>query len=69
LQFERLFRRGIDRLRHAPDIGPAVVGRPKVRVLLLRRFPYKVFYLRGDEVVTILHIRHQARRPFEPGSE
>ena len=30
----------------------------------LVRYPFKVFYTVADETVTILHIRHAARRPW-----
>jgi toxin ParE1/3/4 len=56
--------RVIDRLAHRPQSAPAVIGRPGVRVVLVARYPYKIFYrLRGD-AVEILHIRHTARRPW-----
>ncbi len=56
--------RVIDWLALQPESAPRVAGRPGVRAVLLRRYPYKIFYrVRGD-VVEILHIRHTARRPW-----
>jgi hypothetical protein len=39
---------------------------PNLRSLLVSRYQYRVHYeIRGDEV-WIMHIRHTARRPYEP---
>lgn len=57
----------IARLLTTPRIGPPVYARSGVRALLLRRFPYKVFYRASREVVQILHIRHTARKPVRFG--
>jgi toxin ParE1/3/4 len=39
---------------------------PNLRSLLVSRYQYRVHYeIRGDEV-WIVHIRHTARRPYEP---
>jgi plasmid stabilization system protein ParE len=61
---ERL-ERVIGRLALQPQSAPRVVDRPGVRAVLVRRYPYKIFYrVRGD-VVEVLHIRHTARRPWQ----
>ena len=57
----------IRRLLISPRMGPPVSARPGVRALLLRRFPYKVFYRASPEVILILHIRHTARKPLRSG--
>ena len=62
--FEYRLRHAIDRLRKSPRSAALVVGRPGVRVLLLRRFPYKVFFRISDDAVVILHIRHMSRRAW-----
>ena len=36
---------------------------PGVRVLTVPRLPFRVFYLLEPDSVTILHVRHTARRP------
>jgi toxin ParE1/3/4 len=47
-----------------PQSAPRVLQRPGVRVALVLRYPYKIFYrIRGD-AIEILHIRHTARRPW-----
>jgi toxin ParE1/3/4 len=37
-----------------------------IRVSVLRRYRYKIFYTVVDEGIEILHIRHSSRRPW-PG--
>jgi toxin ParE1/3/4 len=39
---------------------------PQVRVKFVVRYPYKIFYRVGVDVVEIIHIRHTARRPWTP---
>jgi toxin ParE1/3/4 len=47
-----------------PQSAPRVSERRGVRVALVLRYPYKIFYrIRGD-AIEILHIRHTARRPW-----
>jgi plasmid stabilization system protein ParE len=41
--------------------------RPGVHVLTLTRYPYRIYYLVGDDEVRILHIRHTRRRPLRSG--
>jgi plasmid stabilization system protein ParE len=56
--------RVIDQLALHPRSGARVIDRLGVRAVLVRRYPYKIFYrVRGD-IVEILHIRHTARRPW-----
>jgi addiction module RelE/StbE family toxin len=60
---ERL-ERVMERLSRQPESAPMVIDRPGIRVVPVRRTPYRIFYrVRGD-VVEILHIRHTARRPW-----
>jgi plasmid stabilization system protein ParE len=37
---------------------------PDIRVKVLGRYRYKIFYRVADDTVDILHIRHAARRPW-----
>ena len=37
---------------------------PAVRVKLVAKYPYKVFY-RVSDCVDVIHVRHAARRPWE----
>ena len=43
-----------------------VVRRPTfdgVRVIFIRRYPYRLFYRVRDDGLEILHIRHTSRQP------
>ncbi len=48
-------------LRHAPETGPVVHRR--VRRLLLRRFPYAMYYSLEAELVEVTAIMHTSRHP------
>ena len=37
---------------------------PGIRVKILGRYRYKIFYSVADDTVDIIHIRHGARRPW-----
>jgi hypothetical protein len=39
--------------------------RPNVLVVPLVRYPFKIFYTFDRDTLTILHIRHGARRPWD----
>jgi toxin ParE1/3/4 len=41
---------------------------PNVRVKIVRRYRYKIFYRFVGETVEILHVRHSARRPWKSES-
>lgn len=55
--------KAVDGLADNPEIGvkTRVSG---VRVRLVVRYPYKVFYRVREDAVEILHIRHAARRDW-----
>jgi plasmid stabilization system protein ParE len=59
-RFERVFQLIADHL----EAAPAMKGRPDVRRAPLIRYPYLVYYTIKDDEVTILRIRHGARRPW-----
>jgi plasmid stabilization system protein ParE len=59
---ETYIRATIVRVAAMPEIGRRLPRRPDVRVVPLVRYPFKIFYTVGNDVVTILHIRHGARR-------
>ena len=54
-------RERINRLLHRPQIGKIVAG-TDVRVLSASRYPYRIYFRADAEYITILHIRHSARR-------
>jgi plasmid stabilization system protein ParE len=37
---------------------------PSVRVKVVGRYGYKIFYCVGTDAIEILHVRHGARRPW-----
>ena len=39
---------------------------PHIRVKIVRRYQYKIFYSVGADRIDILHVRHGARRPWSP---
>ena len=61
---ETYIRATIARLAVMPEIGQRLPGRAGVRVVPLIRYPFKIFYAVGGNKITILHIRHAARKPW-----
>lgn len=57
-------RATVARVAVMPEIGQRLAERPQVRVVPLIRYPFKIFYTISGETITILHIRHAARRPW-----
>ena len=57
----------IARILQAPEAGRPVAQRPGVRVALLIRYRYRIFYRVTADTIQIIHIRHMARRPWPPG--
>lgn len=50
------------RVEGQPKSAPAAAGYPGVRVVLLLRYPFKIFYREIPDGIEILYIRHTARR-------
>lgn len=61
---ETTIRATVARIAAIPEIGQQVSERPAVRILPLVRYSFKIFYTVAGDTVTILHIRHAARRPW-----
>jgi toxin ParE1/3/4 len=59
--FEADFDRIVSRVQSSPHQFPEV--EPDVRRAMLERFPYGIFFLVGDDVVTIFAILHLHRDP------
>jgi toxin ParE1/3/4 len=59
---EMRIRKIVEQIRQAPESAPRVIERPGVRVVLLIRYPYKIFYRILGDTIKILYIRHTARR-------
>ena len=59
-------KKRINDLQYFSESYPLIEERD-ARALFLGRYPYIVYYrVRGDEI-SILHIRHTSRRPWEGG--
>jgi toxin ParE1/3/4 len=56
----------IDRLATFPAKGQKTDA-PNVRGLVAARFPYRIYYRIESDWISILHIRHTARRSVKPG--
>ena len=55
----------VERIRREPLSSPELEQRPGMHVVLLIKFPYKIFYrIKGDNVF-IYHIRHTSRRQWK----
>ena len=61
---ETYIRATVSRIAAMPESGQRVPERPAVRVVPLVRYPFRIFYAASAGTVTILHIRHTARRPW-----
>lgn len=59
--FARAVDVAVDALRRAPEQFPKVHG--DIRRVLLRRFPYAVFYHADDDEILVLAVLHLARDP------
>lgn len=57
-------REVVARIARFPQSGRPVSGRPNVRVMPLRRYPYLIFYRTAPDMVRIVHIRHTARQQW-----
>ncbi len=53
------------RLSEFPRSAQPVQGYEVVRRGLLRRFPFAVFYIQGDDEIIVLRVVHTARSPQE----
>jgi plasmid stabilization system protein ParE len=62
---ETFIRATVARVAVMPESGLRVPKRPGVRVVPLVRYPFKIFYTVDRETITIIHIRHAARRPWD----
>jgi toxin ParE1/3/4 len=59
-------RERVSRIAEAPLLGRPVIQRPGVRLILVVRYRYKIFYRVVASTIRIIHIRHMARRPWPP---
>ncbi len=54
----------VNRLSDFPLIGHETQN-PRIRAILVKAYPYTIFYTADDTMLTILHIRHSSRAPID----
>lgn len=59
----RAIRAAILEIASFPDAAVRTSD-PDIRVKILGRYRYKIFYSLSDKGVEIIHVRHTARRPW-----
>jgi len=64
---ERRIRTVVELITHFPASGRRLEARPAVSVIPLGNYPYRIFYTTSGDELIILHIRHSARKPVDPG--
>ncbi len=57
LELDALYERILQNPRQFPEIGEGA------RRALLRRFPYAIYFVAGEEAVIVIAVLHQQRRP------
>ena len=56
----------VNRLSDFPESGQRA-DELDTRIAFSTRYPYRIYYRLVSDEVLILHIRHAARRPLQPG--
>jgi plasmid stabilization system protein ParE len=62
----RAFLDAIKLVATRPHVGLRNAKVPELRSRLVGRYPYRIHYRVEDADVWIVHIRHSARRPWNP---
>ena len=57
LELDALYERILQNARQFPEIGEGA------RRALLRRFPYAIYFVSGEEAIVVIAVLHQHRRP------
>ena len=60
-QFRQEVWSAIKILERYPEVGQEV--RPKIRRMLIRRFPYKLIYTFRDDIIYVIAVAHGYREP------
>jgi plasmid stabilization system protein ParE len=55
-------RETLQRISEWPESSPRIDGYPDVRAATLGRYPYRIFFRIGREIIDVLHVRHAARQ-------
>jgi len=61
--FLECLENGMELIRNSPEMYPVVYR--NIRRLLIRRFPYGIFYIASESLITILAVFHGRRDPKE----
>jgi toxin ParE1/3/4 len=61
-EFRDEVERSVERIARLPQLAPPH-GEAGLRKLVVRRFPYKLFYLELEETIWIAAVAHQKRKP------
>jgi toxin ParE1/3/4 len=64
---EQRFVEVIERIRQSPESAPRVTQRFQVRVVIVVRYPFRIFYRVRAATIDMLHVRHTSRRPVNFG--
>ena len=51
----------IDRICRVPEAAPRLSQRSQVRVVVVIRYPFRIFYRVRQDTIDILHVRHTSR--------
>lgn len=62
---ESRLRAVVARIARWPESAQPSAGRTGVRVAVVGRYPYKIFYRLTRDAVEILHVHHVARQPWD----
>ncbi len=63
LEFGRVVRAGFAAIERTPELGPTVSGR--IRQVVLRRFPYAIYYVLEPEAIAVVAVFHGRRDPHQ----
>jgi toxin ParE1/3/4 len=61
-QFRSAVEEAVERIRENPQIGSRY-GRTRFRYILVRRFPYVVFYSESAQLIRVMAVAHGRRQP------
>jgi toxin ParE1/3/4 len=61
-EFQSAVEQAVGQIRDNPQIGFRYGG-TRFRYVLVRRFPYVLFYSEGKDVVRVMAVAHSGRRP------
>jgi plasmid stabilization system protein ParE len=64
----RALRKTIELIGEFPQSG-RLAGEQGTRVLPVGRYPYSIYWINEGDEVWIVHVRHTARRPWNPDQD